>query len=317
MVVLMYNLASTADLYLSPALEYVTIKFKMSESLAGVTLLAFGNGAPDVFSSIAASSGTQTQGTSETDLGNVTLATCGLMGSAFFISTVVIQAVLQAQTQTRPHRQVKVTPIFFTRDLVFYILAMIYLLGIMVLIHEIDVWVSLGFVLTYVIYVVLVFLQSKHVTAEGDKAKANEEAPGSYQLLGDEISKQQNMQTLRQADMLVNELSVMSKSQSKGGVAKINHEVGGAQLQAASAEGPTIDLQEGNALGLNDSGVQPMDVEDEKQAKQEEDNAGNNIFTYAIQADQIDSSSTDDKDGHSEAATCLETEICEDYVTQI
>jgi solute carrier family 24 (sodium/potassium/calcium exchanger), member 6 len=54
MYVLMYNLASTADEYLSPSLEYMVIKFKLSESLAGVTLLAFGNGAPDVFSAIAA-----------------------------------------------------------------------------------------------------------------------------------------------------------------------------------------------------------------------------------------------------------------------
>jgi len=49
----MYNLGSTADAYLSPALEYMTVKFGISESLAGVTLLAFGNGAPDVFSSIS------------------------------------------------------------------------------------------------------------------------------------------------------------------------------------------------------------------------------------------------------------------------
>jgi len=125
------------------------------------------------------------------------------------------------------------------------------------------------------------------------------------------------MQTLRQADMLVNELSVMSKSQSKGGAAKVNQEVGGVQLQAASAGGPIIDLQEGSTFGLNDSGVQAKDVEDEKQAKEEEDNASNNIFTYAIQADQIDSASADDKDGHSMAVTRLETEICEDHVTQI
>jgi Ca2+/Na+ antiporter len=45
----MYCLASTADLYLSPALETMTIKFGLSDSLAGVTLLAFRNGAPDVF----------------------------------------------------------------------------------------------------------------------------------------------------------------------------------------------------------------------------------------------------------------------------
>ena len=51
--VFMYNLASTADEYLSPSLEYITVRFKISESLAGVTFLAFGNGAPDVFSSIA------------------------------------------------------------------------------------------------------------------------------------------------------------------------------------------------------------------------------------------------------------------------
>jgi len=53
----MYNLASTADIYLSPALETMTTTFRLSDSLAGVTLLAFGNGAPDVFSAIAAASG--------------------------------------------------------------------------------------------------------------------------------------------------------------------------------------------------------------------------------------------------------------------
>ena len=50
----MYLLSSTADIYLSPSLEFITERFSCNESLAGVTLLAFGNGAPDVFSSIAA-----------------------------------------------------------------------------------------------------------------------------------------------------------------------------------------------------------------------------------------------------------------------
>lgn len=51
--VFMYNLASTADEYLSPALEHIVVRFGISESLAGVTFLAFGNGAPDVFSSMS------------------------------------------------------------------------------------------------------------------------------------------------------------------------------------------------------------------------------------------------------------------------
>lgn len=52
--VLLYCLATTADEYLSPSLEFMTNKFGFSESLAGVTFLALGNGAPDVFTSIAA-----------------------------------------------------------------------------------------------------------------------------------------------------------------------------------------------------------------------------------------------------------------------
>ena len=52
----MYTLASTADFYLSPSLEHMTVTFKLSESLAGVTLLAFGNGAPDIFAAISAAS---------------------------------------------------------------------------------------------------------------------------------------------------------------------------------------------------------------------------------------------------------------------
>jgi len=52
--ILLYCLATTADEYLSPTLEYMTIKFGLSESIAGVTFLALGNGSPDVFTSISA-----------------------------------------------------------------------------------------------------------------------------------------------------------------------------------------------------------------------------------------------------------------------
>ena len=48
-------LGSTADDHLTPALEKIAIRFHFSETLAGVTLLAFANGAPDVLSSFSAS----------------------------------------------------------------------------------------------------------------------------------------------------------------------------------------------------------------------------------------------------------------------
>ena len=50
----MYILQTTADEYLGPSLAFMTNYFQIPQSLAGVTLLAFGNGAPDFFASLAA-----------------------------------------------------------------------------------------------------------------------------------------------------------------------------------------------------------------------------------------------------------------------
>ena len=151
MYVLMYNLASTADEYLSPSLEYMVIKFKLSESLAGVTLLAFGNGAPDVFSAIAAAQSGSSSGDQDTE--NELLSISALVGSAVFISTVVTALTVYA---SKPDKRIQVTPLFFIRDLVFYILVMLYLLGVMIVVQEINIYISVGFLLLYLIYVVLV-----------------------------------------------------------------------------------------------------------------------------------------------------------------
>lgn len=88
----MYNLASTSDEYLSTSIEYMVNKFKISESLAGVTLMALGSGAPDVFSSIAAASSS----TPDNDSGfvgeNFTPA-CSLLGSCVFLTSFVITLI--------------------------------------------------------------------------------------------------------------------------------------------------------------------------------------------------------------------------------
>jgi solute carrier family 24 (sodium/potassium/calcium exchanger), member 6 len=50
-----FYLAFVADEHLSPSLQRISKTFRFSESLAGVTLLAFGAGASDVFASLSAS----------------------------------------------------------------------------------------------------------------------------------------------------------------------------------------------------------------------------------------------------------------------
>ncbi|CAG2118795.1 unnamed protein product, partial [Medioppia subpectinata] len=53
LLVLFTGLGVTADDFLCPALLVISRTLRLSHNIAGVTFLAFGNGAPDIFSSIA------------------------------------------------------------------------------------------------------------------------------------------------------------------------------------------------------------------------------------------------------------------------
>ena len=161
----MYLLGSTADVYLSPCLEYLVVRFGISESLAGVTLLAFGNGAPDVFGSIAAA------GDSNSDtVPDANKAVCILVGGTFFICTVVIALTTFAGTPNpdgdTPIRQIKVTPRYFIRDIAFFLFTSLYLIFAMLVVQGIDIYISVGFIVIYITYVIWVVCQSKNKTED-------------------------------------------------------------------------------------------------------------------------------------------------------
>ncbi|KAG6623645.1 Ca2 :Cation Antiporter (CaCA) Family [Phytophthora cinnamomi] len=95
---LFYFLGTTADGYFSPTLASLSDRLRVPHDVAGITFLAFGNGAPDVFSAIAAySSGVGETGVNE------------LLGGAMFVSTVVVGGVAVASA-------VKVQRWAFVRD---------------------------------------------------------------------------------------------------------------------------------------------------------------------------------------------------------
>lgn len=85
MVVLFVLLGSTADEYFSPALEQLSQDAGLPPRFAGVTLLALGNGAPDVSSTMHAVSSSR-QG--------YRLALGSLTGAGMFVGTVVAGAVM-------------------------------------------------------------------------------------------------------------------------------------------------------------------------------------------------------------------------------
>jgi sodium/potassium/calcium exchanger 6 len=141
-------LGSTSDSYLSPALEAISDKFKCSESLAGVTLLALGNGAPDVFSAIAA-------GGDSPENGDLMLLISSLMGSCLFITTVVMALSVNASGE---QKSIRVTKRFFLRDLIFLFITCIYLLISMLVFGKLDIFLSAGLLFMYFIFVVIVVI---------------------------------------------------------------------------------------------------------------------------------------------------------------
>ncbi|XVF06675.1 hypothetical protein REPUB_Repub06bG0070600 [Reevesia pubescens] len=143
LLVLFYLLGNTASEYFCYSLESLSSLLKLSPTLAGVTLLSLGNGAPDVFSSIVSfmDSGTQ-------DIGLNTV-----LGGAFFVTCVVVGTI-----STLVHRKrVQVNKPAFVRDVCYLLLVFASLILILVY-GKINLWGALGFSSMYIVYVIIVYI---------------------------------------------------------------------------------------------------------------------------------------------------------------
>lgn len=141
----------------------------MSESLTGVTFLAFGNGSPDVFSTFAAMGSN-----------SGSLAVGELIGAACFITAVVAGSMALA----RPFRVARRS---FVRDVGFFILAAI--LAIVVLADgELRAWECASMIGLYIFYVILVVSWHWYLTRQRRKydreyaARAQFHIPQSQEL---------------------------------------------------------------------------------------------------------------------------------------
>ncbi|KAB1205001.1 Cation/calcium exchanger 2 [Morella rubra] len=141
LLVLFYLLGNTASEYFCSSLENLSRVLKLSPTIAGVTLLSLGNGAPDIFASIVSFMGNETS-----DIGINTV-----LGGASFVTCVVVGII----SISRRRREFKVDKSAFIRDVSFFLLVLVYL--IVILLHgEIDLWGAIGFSSMYIVYVILV-----------------------------------------------------------------------------------------------------------------------------------------------------------------
>ncbi|XP_046351644.2 mitochondrial sodium/calcium exchanger protein-like isoform X9 [Haliotis rufescens] len=135
-------LAVTADDFFCPSLTVISKTLRLSHNVAGVTFLAFGNGAPDIFSAIAAIGSAKN--------GDAGMAVGALFGAGVFVTTVVagvIAVVCPFDAMQRP----------FLRDVIFYLAAAFWTFYILWK-KTITKFEALGFIGLYVFYVLVVVI---------------------------------------------------------------------------------------------------------------------------------------------------------------
>ncbi|KAH9363143.1 hypothetical protein HPB48_011889 [Haemaphysalis longicornis] len=172
LLLLFLVLGMTADDFLCPALVVVSRTLRLSESVAGVTLLAFGNGAPDIISSLAG-----------IEQSRPSLVIGELLGAGTFVTSVVAGSVfLLCRFQLEADS--------FLRDTIFYLAASfwafyLFYTGGVTLGH------AVGFLGLYAVYIAVVlaghFWKQAHpedlVPVKAFVEEAPQESPARSHLL--------------------------------------------------------------------------------------------------------------------------------------
>jgi sodium/potassium/calcium exchanger 6 len=153
LLVLFYLLGNTASEYFCSSLESLSRLLKLSPTIAGVTLLSLGNGAPDIFSTIVSFMGSGT-----CDIGLNTI-----LGGASFVTCVVVGIISISSRK----KQIRVNKSAFIRDVCFFLLVLVFLIVILIQ-GKIDLWGAIAFTSLYIVYVIMVCTSHYHSKNGGE-----------------------------------------------------------------------------------------------------------------------------------------------------
>ena len=166
--ILFFILSSTSDMFLSTAITKIVETFNINQNIAAVTLLAFGNGAPDVISSLVASA----------EVEGIAFSISSLIGGGMFVTSFVLGAVVFRG------KDILVNSNMFNRDLLLYLISLshIILIGIK---KKISLFDSCGFIFIYILNILCAFYQGRKKKENGGESKENK-------LIMEEIMKEDN-----------------------------------------------------------------------------------------------------------------------------
>ena len=174
----LYALALVADAFFCPALETVATILKISPEVAGATLLALGNGAPDVFAQVAA----VTSGT----MPDVDMAVSTVLGSGLFITTVVLGVVI-LMDRTKNASDGSLTGVLvsaapYNRDVYAYLIGILTVFAIMIK-GVIALWHTTSLASAYAAYIILAVFKDEGIDDDDDD---DDESAPVFTLDGDE-----------------------------------------------------------------------------------------------------------------------------------
>ncbi|KAL3533328.1 hypothetical protein ACH5RR_006849 [Cinchona calisaya] len=141
LLILFYLVGNTTADYFCPSVENLSRVLKLSPTIAGTTLLPFGNGANDVFASFISFTRSN-----DSDVGFNTV-----LGGAFFISCFVVGIVSISISS----RQTAVDQASFIRDVLFFIFSLTSLV-VIIISGTINIWGAISYVSIYFLYIVIV-----------------------------------------------------------------------------------------------------------------------------------------------------------------
>jgi len=164
LLTLFYMLSQAAESHFCPMLSEISCALRMSPDLAGMSILAFGNGAPDVFSSIAAF-----------QQRNVGVLVGEMTGAGAFITHVIVGAIgVTSKVTLRRYP--------FFRDLCCYIFGLAFVLGLLID-NWLHLWEAIMFLVFYFCYLGLaivvhvVEMKKGNASVVGKHTGKNETAP--------------------------------------------------------------------------------------------------------------------------------------------